>query len=82
METKEEEGGADPQTTSTQLKCQCPTERTGPRKKVKASKLSIDQITLTEGGFHDIGETVHDVTTKALQNFVEENQIVLGALRA
>jgi hypothetical protein len=57
-------------------------EEQGPRKKVKASKLSIDPITLTEGDLHDIGETVRDVTNEALQDFMQENQIVLGALRA
>ena len=82
QEVEEEEGGADPQTASTQLKCKHPTERTGLRKKVKALKLSIDPITLTEGDLHDIGKTVHDVTFEALQNFIQENPIVLGALRA
>jgi len=66
METEEEEGGVDPQTASTQLKCQRLSERTGLCKKVKASKLSIDPITLTEGDLHDIGETVRNVTTEAL----------------
>lgn len=82
MEIEEEEGGADPQTTSTQLKHQHLSERTGPHKKVKVSKMSIDPITLTEGYLHDIGETVPDVTINAIQNITEENLIVLGALRA
>lgn len=73
METKEGEGVIDPKIKSTQLKHQRPSERTGLCKKVKVSKLSIDLITFTEGDLHDVGETVCDVTTKALQNFVEEN---------
>jgi len=44
--------------------------------------LSIDMITLTKGDLHNISETMHDVTSKALQNFAQENQIVLGALKA
>lgn len=82
METNEEEGSANPQIVSTQLKRQCPSERMGPCKKLKVSKLSIDPIILTEGDLHDISETMCDVTTEALQNFTEENQIVLGALEA
>lgn len=65
METKEEEGGMDLQTTSTQLKRQHSSEKMGLRKKVKVSMLSIDLITLTKGDLHDIGETMHDMTTKA-----------------
>jgi len=79
QETKLEEGIVDPQTVSTQLKSQHPSECTGPHKKVKASKLSTDPITLAKGDLHNIGETVHDVTSEALQNFVQENQIVLGS---
>jgi len=67
---------------STQLKCQHPAEQAGSHKKVKASTFSIDPITLTKGDLHDISETVHDVTSDALQNFMQENYIVLGALRA
>jgi len=73
QEAKEEEGSADPQTKSTQLNRQHLTERTRPRKKAKESKLSIDLITLTDGDLHDIGEMVRDVTSEALQNFVQEN---------
>jgi len=70
----------DPKTASTQLKHQHLSERMGSRKKVKVSELSIDLITLTEGDLHDIGETVHEIMTEALQDLAEENQIVLGAL--
>ena len=52
-----------PQKSSILLKCQYLNEWNGPRKKVKASKLSINPITLTEGDLHDIGEMVHTVTT-------------------
>jgi len=50
--------------------------------KVKASRLAIDLITLIEGDLHDIGETVCDVTVKALEEFIGEHQNVLQALRA
>lgn len=69
----EEEGGTDPQTVSTQLKRQHSTKLIGPQKKVKALKLSIDPITLTKGNLHDIGETVCNVTSEALQNLMHEN---------
>ena len=62
-----EQGGAEPQTTSTQLKHPCPREQVGPRKKSKASKTSFDPITLTEGDLHDIGKMVRDITAEALQ---------------
>ena len=75
------EGSVDPGAASTQLKCPCIVEREGPRKKVKASKLAIDPITLTEGDLHDIGEMARDVTNEALQDFMQEHQTVLGALR-
>ena len=52
------------------------------RKKVKALKFSIDPITLTEGDLYDIGETVRDVTNEALQDFIQEHQTMLGALKA
>jgi len=64
------------------MKCQHPVEQVGLRNKVKASKLSIDPITLTEGDLHDISKMLHDVTNEALQDLIQENQIVLGALRA
>lgn len=68
VETKE--GGVDPQIVSTQLKHQHLTDQAGLRKKVKASKLSIDLITLTEADLHYISETVHDVTNETLQYFM------------
>jgi len=52
----------------------------GLQKKLKASKTSFDPITLIEGDLNDIGETVHNVTMEALQQFKEENQMELGAL--
>ena len=48
------------------------------RKKVKASKLAIDSIILTEVDLHDIGETVCDVTGEAIQEYMTEQQTVLG----
>ena len=72
----------DPTTMSTQLKWPHIVERAGPRKKVKASKLAIDPLTLTKGDLHDIGETVRDVTSEGLQEFMKEHQTVLEAIRA
>jgi len=43
--------------------------------------MSFDPITITEGDLHDIEETVRDVTVEALQQFEEQQQLVLGALR-
>lgn len=63
----------DLRTTSTQLKRPHTIERVGPRKKVKASKLAIDPITLTKGDLHDICETVRDVNNEALQDFMQEH---------
>lgn len=79
-ESETEEGGADPHTTSTPLKRQCPREQVGLRKKSKASKTSFDPTTLTEGNLHDIGETVQDVTMEALQQLAKENHMVMGVL--
>lgn len=70
QEAETEEGGVDPRTALTQLKRQHPAERAGSWKKVKASKLSIDPIILTEGDLYEIGETVRDVTNEALQDFM------------
>jgi len=62
-----EQGGADSQKTSTQLKHQRPQERIVLQKKTKASKTSLDPITLTKGDLHGIGETVRNVTAEAFQ---------------
>lgn len=69
-------------TTSQWLKCLRVPEKQIPRKKVKASKESIDLITLTECDLFDIGETVRNVTKDALQEVMMEQNTVLGALRA
>ena len=44
--------------------------------------MAIDLTILTEGDLHDIGETVRNVTSEALQEFMMGNQTILGALRA
>jgi len=67
--------------TSTQLKHQQPQEKAVSRKKTKASKTSLDPMTLTEGDFHDIRVAVRDVITEALQQFKKQQQLVLAALR-
>ena len=69
-EAETTKGSADLGTTSKQLKRPHTIEQAGSRKKVKALKLAIDPITLTEGDLHDIGETVRDVTNEALQDFM------------
>jgi len=61
------EEGVDLGTTSTHLKRSSATKRSGPQKKVKASKLAIDPITLIEGDLYDIGDTVHEVTKEKHQ---------------
>ena len=66
---------------STKLKHQQPQEKVVSRKKTKASKASLDPITLTEGNLHDIDEIVRDVTVEALQQFEEQQKLVLGALQ-
>ena len=63
----------DPQTTSTNLKHQHPIEWAGSRRNFKASKLSIDLITLTKGDLHDICETMCDVNFESLLDFMQEN---------
>lgn len=75
------EGSADPRTMSTQLKFPHIAERVGLRKTFKASRLSIDPITLTKGDLHDIDEMVHDGTNEALQDFTQEHETMLRALR-
>ena len=42
--------------------------------------MAIDPITLTECDLHDIGETVYDVTSEALKEFMQEHQTMLAAL--
>lgn len=54
----------------------------GPQKKSKVAKTSFDPITLTKVSLHDIGETVREVTAEALQQFVKENYMALGAFPA
>lgn len=73
--------GTDPSMKSTQLKCSHGMERTGPRKKTKASKLDGEPITLTEGDLYGIGNIVFKVTKEALQKAMMKQQNVLGALR-
>jgi len=67
---------------STQLKRLHVMERSGPRKKAKASKLDIKPITLTEGDLYDISDTVREVTREVLEEVMTEQNTVLGVLRA
>ena len=59
----------DLQVTSAHLKRPREQEKGGLRKKSKATKTSLDPITLTEGNLHEIGDMVRDVTAEALQQF-------------
>lgn len=59
----------DPQATSARIKHPREQEKGGSRKKAKATKMSLDPITLTEGDLHDIGDMGQDVTLEALQQF-------------
>lgn len=79
-EETEEQHGVDPQETSSRIKRPREPEKEGSRKKSKATKTSLDPITLTEGDLHDIDDKVRDVTTDALQQFEQQQQIILGAI--
>lgn len=57
----------DPSSTSTQLKRSCGPEKVAPRKKVKATKTSVDLIMLTEGDLLDIREMIRKVMKVELQ---------------
>lgn len=80
-DTEIAEGSIDLRIVSTQIKWLCIIETLGPGKKIKASKLAINLITLTTCGLHDIGEIVHDVTSESLQEFMMKHHTLLGALR-
>lgn len=70
-----------PQVTSTRIKHLREEKKGGSRKKYKATKTSLDPITLTEGDLYDIGDTVRDVTIEALQQFEEQQKIILGVIQ-
>jgi len=69
MDKQTKQHGVDPQETSVHIKCPREHEKRGSRKKSKATKTSLNPITLTEGDLHDIGDMVRDVTSEALQQF-------------
>jgi len=64
-----EQHSEDPHAMSTHIKHPREQEKGGSRKKSKATKASLDLITLTEGDLQDIGDTVQDVIAEALQQF-------------
>jgi len=76
-----EQHGMDPKEMSTRIKHSRELEKGGSRKKSKATKTSLDHITLTEGDLYDNGDTVRDVTTEALQQFEKQQQIILRAIQ-
>lgn len=83
-ETKKEDTekhGVDPQEMSDYIKHLRELEKGGSIKKSKATKTSLDPITLTEGDLYDIGDTIMDVTAKALKQFERQQQDVLGAIQ-
>lgn len=75
LETKEdtneqkEQHSANPQATSTRINRPREKEKGGSKKKSKATKTSLDPITLMRGILHNISDTVRDVTAEALQQF-------------
>lgn len=71
----------EPQETSTHIKHPRELEKGGSREKSKATKTSLDPITLTEGDLHDIDDIVRDVNTKNLKQFDQRQQIILGAMQ-
>ena len=54
---------------SARIRCPRELKKGGSKKKSKATKTSLDPITLTEGNLYDSGDTVRDVTAEALQQF-------------
>ena len=60
---------ANPQETSNHIKRLSDLEKGGSRKKSKATKTSLEPITLTDGDLYDINDTIRDVTAEALQQF-------------
>lgn len=66
---KIEQNCTDTEMTSNCIKNPREQEKLWSRKKSKASKASLNPITLTEGDLHEIGDTVRDVTVEALQQF-------------
>ena len=66
-EKQTKQHGADPQMTLDHIKHPSEQYKVGWRKKYKATKASLDPITLTEGYLHEIRDTVQDFTMEALQ---------------
>lgn len=54
------------ETTPFQIKCNKEEEKVGMWKKSKASKNSLNPITLTKGNLNDIDDVVRDATMKLL----------------
>jgi len=75
-----EQHNVDPQEMSACIKCLREFEKGESRKKFKATKTSMDPITLMEGDLYDIGDIFSDVTMKALEQFEKKQQIFLGAI--
>jgi len=75
-----EQGGMDPKMTPLPTKHNRDPEKVGPWKKSKASKTSLDPITLMEGPLNDIGDKVKDATVKLLQQFKQQHQQALGVI--
>lgn len=56
-------------------------EKVGSRKKSKATKTSLDPITLIEGELYEINDTVWDFTMETLQEFEKHYKILLMAIQ-
>ena len=71
----------DPQEMSGHIKRPRELERGGSRKKSKATKTSLDPITLMEGDLYDIDDIVRDVAVEALQQFEKQQKVLLGDIQ-
>lgn len=63
------------------VKCNRDPEKVGPQKKLKASKMSLDPITLMEGDLNDISDTVRDSIAELLEQFKQQQQQALGVIQ-
>lgn len=80
-EQQSKQGDGDQESTPFRIKCIWEQENEGSQKKSKASKSSLDPITLTEGELDDIIDKVRDATTELLQQFEQQQRQVLVAIQ-
>jgi len=56
-------------------------EKEGLYKNMKATKSSLDPITLTEGDLDDIGDKVWGTTSELMQQFEQQQKKALSAIQ-